>query len=248
MPITDMIKHIVVHVDDSTTGRERLSLAGSLAQRFGAYLTGIGEPEDVILAEDFEATLETRTLGGEWIAAVGSMAAFVAHRAHAADLVVVGQHDPGLSSLERPEDVILTCGRPVLVVPHSKSFSHVGENVLVAWNDSREAALAVEGALPLMADPNPITIVSVNPHPDADWEVGGDLIRHFARHGLRARAETITQDGRSPASLVCMRATSEHSDMIVMGAYGHSRWREMVLGGMTRDMLADMTVPVLMAH
>lgn len=248
MPVQDLIKHIIVHVDDMADGHERLSLAASLAQRFNCYLTGIGDPENALLEEDFGSTLEARRLGGEWLAATGSMAAFVARRAHVADLVVVGQRAPGASSLDKPEDVILTCGRPVLVVPNGNSYSHVGENVIVAWNDSREAALAIEGALPLLTEANPVTIVSVKPHPDCDWQPDSELIHQLARHGFRADAEAITEDGRSPASLVSARATSTHADLVVMGAYGHSRWREMVLGGMTHDMLADMNVPLLMAH
>ena len=249
MPIRDLVKHIIVHVDASTAGQDRLRFAASLAQRFAAYLTGIGEPEDPVLEQTFADAIEARALGGEWIGATGSIEEFVAHRAHAADLVIVGQYEPGFpNSLEKPEEVILNSGRPVLVMPSSKPVAHVGENVIVAWNDSREAALAVEGALPLMMDASPVTIVSVNPEAEADWEVGGDLVRQFARHGLRARAETIADNGRPPAGLVCARAASDRTDLIVMGAYGHSRVREMVLGGMTRDMLAEMPVPLLMAH
>ena len=249
MSLSAILKHIVVHVDDSSTGQDRLRFAASLAKRFDAFLTGIGEPVKPALEEQFGWTVEAHRLAGDWVDSVGAMAPFIAHRAHTADLVVLGQNDPNITvGIDGPEDVILACGRPVLVVPHGKPIEGVGDNVVVAWNNSREAALAVGGALALITKPNPVAIVSVNPHPDSDWYVGGDLVRQFARHGLPARAETITQDGRSPASLVRARAVSGRADLIVMGAYGHTRLREMVLGGMTRDMLAETRVPVLMAH
>jgi nucleotide-binding universal stress UspA family protein len=133
-------------------------------------------------------------------------------------------------------------------VPLHGPIKRVGDNVLIAWNGSREAARAVQSGLPLMAGSNVVTVASVDPDPDEDWLLGGALVDHLARHGLNAHSETITTTTLSPADAILERAAASGVDLIVMGAYGRSRLREIILGGMTRDILAIMTIPVLMAH
>jgi nucleotide-binding universal stress UspA family protein len=243
------IKDILVHVDTSQAADVRLRVAADLARRFDAYLLGIGLAEEVGAEEKFAALLRENDLPGEWQASFGVMASYVTRRARVADLAILSQRDPAKpTELDPPEDVILGCGRPVLVLPRDQPVRRIGVNVLVAWNASREVARAIHGGLPLMAESNIVTVVSVNPDEDEDWQLGGALIRHLARHGLNATTETITTTALAPADAILERASDGGADLIVMGAYGRSRLREIILGGVTRDILATMTVPVLMAH
>jgi nucleotide-binding universal stress UspA family protein len=172
-----------------------------------------------------------------------------------ADLVVVGQHDPDRSIEERlpgyfTEELVLSAGRPVLVVPYAGRFATVGTRVLVAWNASAEAARAVTDALPLLARAKSVEVVAFEPQrPDADHgaEPGADIALFLVRHGVKVSVAR-QQAGIDVGSQILSRAADTEADLIVMGAYGHSRTRELVLGGATRSLLEAMTVPVLMAH
>ncbi|HEX7970346.1 MAG TPA: universal stress protein [Stellaceae bacterium] len=269
------IKDILIHVDTSPAYSRRLRLAIALAQRCDAALIGayvLPSPDVMTLASDgtttaalaaylasleqeataaedrFRAMLSNEGLRGEWRKGRGSVAACLADWARAADLVVLGQEDPDLAlALDAPEDVILGCGRPVLVVPYAGEFDRVGEQALVGWNGSPEATRAVHDALPLLAMSKATTILSVDPDED-EAERSEELVRHLARHGLRAAAETQESRERAVADVLMSEAGALGCDLIVMGAYGHSRLHETILGGVTRDMLRRMTLPVLMAH
>ena len=269
------IKDILIHVDTAPAYGRRLRLAIALAQRCDAALIGgyvLPSPDIVTLASDgttavalaaylasleeeaaaaedrFRAMLSEEGLRGEWRKGRGSVAACMADWARAADLVVLGQEDPDVAvALDAPEDVILSCGRPVLVVPYAGEFDRIGEQALVAWNASREATRAVHDALPLLAMSKAVTILAVDPDDD-ERERGEELVRHLARHGLQAAAETKESRERAVADVLLSEAKALGCDLIVMGAYGHSRLRETILGGVTRDMLRRMTLPVLMTH
>jgi nucleotide-binding universal stress UspA family protein len=194
--------------------------------------------------------LSEHRVQGEWRTVTGLIEPSIAGLACAADLVIIGQPDPDrlLVELTAPEDIILSCGRPVLVVPYNGAFEHVGDRVLVAWNGSREATQAVHDALPLMAMAKGITVLRVDAETEEDKELSAELVRHLMRHGLPAEAALTKRHNLALFDLVMTRAIGADSDLIVMGAYGHSRWRQMILGGMTRDMLNKMSLPVLMAH
>ncbi len=170
------------------------------------------------------------------------------------DLVVLGQINPdeavpGLMP-DFPEYVVMNCARPVLVVPFMGQFSEPRKRPLIAWDASMSATRAVTGALPLLtqAEQADLVVFNADDQPDAHGEQpGADLALYLARHDVKltVRNQTIELDtGNALLSL----AADLNSDMIVMGGYGHSRFREIVLGGVTRTMLASMTVPVLMAH
>jgi nucleotide-binding universal stress UspA family protein len=267
------IKDILVHVDASPASDQRVRLAGRLAQRFGAYLTGIsirpsldwlvGQPESGVaaatvlneliaaaeaLGEQFTALLKSDGIAGEWHMADGPASPELTRRGNTVDLVILGQSDPDhLTELEAPEDVVLGCGRPVLLVPYAGSFTHVGENAMVAWNARREAARAAHDALALLAPAAKVAVLSADPSED-QRESGDRLVESLQRHGFSAIAATIRPNELSPSEAVLSHTADASGDLIVMGAYSHSRIREVILGGMTRDMLRSMTVPVLMAH
>ena len=244
------ITGILVYVDTSPDSDERVDLAVRLARRCDAYLTAAGLEEAALAPRDrFLRMLAQEQLQGEWQTIIGLPVSHMIRHAAGHDLVVLGQHNPDYSTgLEEPEDVILGCGRPVLVVPYGRTAQPIGGHVLVAWNGSREAMRAVQDALPLMALCDDVTVLCVNPEEDADIVLQAELVTHLTRHGLKAIAETTVTAAGVIQDAVHNRAKELGAELIVMGAYGHSRLRETILGGMTRDMLLETTRPLLMSH
>jgi nucleotide-binding universal stress UspA family protein len=169
------------------------------------------------------------------------------------DLVVVGQgidvDDPTGALSVLPGELALSIGRPVLVVPRYGTFPTLGDHVLVGWNASREAARAINDALPLLRRAQRVTVLSVDPadHPEQRLP-GADITLHLARHGVNAVAAQTRGADISVGDVLLSYAADVGADLIVCGAYGHSRLREMVLGGVTRHLLQHMTAPVLMSH
>lgn len=178
----------------------------------------------------------------------------IALGARYADLTVVGQFDPATSIPgllpDFVETVALNSGRPILVVPYAGQASGEFRRPLLAWNGGVQASRAMTGALPLLRAAGAVDVVLFNPRSDADAhgaEPGADLALYLARHGIRVNVIERTVGGDVGEALLST-AADLGSDLIVMGAYGHTRFREVMLGGATRTVLQSMTVPVLMAH
>ena len=201
----------------------------------------------------FHEGARRRGVQGEWRVDTGDIIDITKLHARYADLTVVGQgvdlkdapHD--LASL--PTELALGVGRPVLVVPRYGTFDTIGQRVLIAWNGSREATRAVHDALPLLKLAKTVTVLSIDPERDTgDRMPGADIALHLARHEVAAEGMWTLGLDISVGDLLLSRAADLGADLIVMGAYGHSRVRELVLGGATRHILQHMTVPVLMSH
>lgn len=166
------------------------------------------------------------------------------------DLIVVSQgrgsdREPTIQP-DLPEWVMLNSAVPVLVVPARGEFTRVGERIAVAWNGSNEARRAIGSALPLLCKADKVHLLMVDEGGTAT-ETGADMAAFLARHGVNAEADIDTTS--SDAGLALVRASVEcGADLLVMGAYGRSRLREMVMGGASRTMLESMEVPVWMAH
>jgi len=175
-------------------------------------------------------------------------------QARYADLVVIGQQNPDWQSGidgDFQRSLPLAVGRPVLVVPYAFERRPVGHRVLVAWNASREAARAVSDALPLLKRAGHVHVVAFQPDrsPGAHGaEPGADIGLYLTRHGVKVTASRYEASDVDIGNQLLSRASDLSADLIVMGAWGHSRLRELVLGGVTRTLLQSMTVPVLMAH
>lgn len=206
----------------------------------------------------FDAKTAAAGVGVEWREVSGALVDQCLLHAKYADLVVAGQRDDGDDSSQEGQDelldhLVLEAGRPVLLVPYAGSFKVVGQRVMVAWNATREAARALNDALPLLKKAKDVHVVAVNPRGghgrDGHGDIpSADIALHLARHGVKAEAEAIEAKTMGAGEALLSRAMDESIDMIVMGAYGRSRLRELVLGGATRHMLRHMTVPVLMSH
>jgi len=202
----------------------------------------------------FRAAVGNAGVNAEWRLIEGPVAEVVSLHTRYADLIVVGQTDPSENS-GRAADVsvktLMTSGRPLLVVPFAGSFGTLGQNVLVGWNASGEAARAVNDALPILQAANKVTVLAINPRRGigGDGDVpAADMALHLARHGVKAEAAHTIATDISEGDALISYLSDIGADMLVCGMYGHSPLREMAFGGVTRSLLGEMTVPVFMAH
>lgn len=178
----------------------------------------------------------------------------IALQARYADLVVISQDDPDepvMGSAENfAEFAILNCAKPVLVLPRLGRFPSLGQRIMLGWNGSRESTRAIVSSLPLLQRAAQVQVAMINPGADIDvvgGEPGADIALYLARHGVKVETVVESAPGDAGEALLSL-ATDRAADMLVMGAYGHSRFREILLGGVTRKLLASMTLPVLFAH
>jgi|HubBroStandDraft_1064217.scaffolds.fasta_scaffold00058_34 nucleotide-binding universal stress UspA family protein len=203
----------------------------------------------------FQEEIAGRAVTTEWRAVKGLTDRKIAEHARYADLVVVGQNDPEEpatgSAARVPEVVPLTSGKPCLVVPHAQGPAGFGDKILVAWDGSREASRAVADAMPLLRAAGRVTIAQIKAPTGDPFASSLDLTAfaaHLARHGIDLETRTEAAEGRSVAQSLLALAGELSADLIVMGAYGHARLRELILGGVTSEILTRMTLPVLMSH
>ena len=167
------------------------------------------------------------------------------------DVIVLGQ-----ATREQPvpeevvdEGVLFDSGRPTIFVPFIQKAALKLDHVMVCWDGGRAATRAIGDAMPFLEKAKKIEVVVIGKKPPKSDEVSGaDIGQHLARHGVNVDVKRITSPDIDVASTILSYAADASTDLIVMGGYGHSRLREFVLGGVTREILESMTVPVLMAH
>jgi nucleotide-binding universal stress UspA family protein len=261
------LRDLLVVLDGSSGSEERLKVAISLAQQHRAYLIGFCTPDllplrnwarraDELerLKEWFTDLLQYKGVKGEWQEASGKAAGSLLAHARLADLVILGQadpeHPPRSGGRHIAEDVLLRSGRPVLVIPYIGRFETVATRVLIGWNGSREAARAIHDTLPLIANARFVTILTVR-HKDSasgpEHAMADKLAAHLARHGINATiAAPVVNISTSDALLSYSGDIS--ADLLVVDGFGHSRVREAVFGGLTREILRHMPIPMLISH
>ena len=206
-----------------------------------------------IVEQRFRAALPPGQYSDDWHVFGSGEGEDLIRLAKSFDLVVCGQDssDYPVATGFGPEDIVLGCAGPVLVVPYAGAFAQIGRCALIAWDGTREAVRAVHDALPLLRAAESATVISVAAH-EGDferWRPDFDrLIRHLERHGLAANVEETVRGDISVSDLLLSRAADFGADLIVAGAYHHSPAREAWLGGVSRELLERMTVPVLMSH
>lgn len=208
------------------------------------------------LERSFRTEVARTNVSAEWRVSTEDANGVVADAARLADLVVAGQFDPNdpdsLVASQFLERLVLNAGRPVLVVPYVGSFATIGRHPIVAWDGSREAARAVADATPFFSKAKQTTIVTIGVQggePPQSRLPGADIAAVIARHGAQVAVEEVeAQPARAVGDALLSRASELGGDLIVMGCYGHARWRELVLGGASRAVLRSMTMPVLMSH
>jgi nucleotide-binding universal stress UspA family protein len=181
--------------------------------------------------------------------AVGASVTF-GEAARRFDLSIVGQPEESEREYESlfVEAALFQSGRPLLVVPYIHKAPFSLDRVLVCWDGSSHAARAVADAMPLLRKAGETTLLTITKDVKSDELPAADIGQHLARHGIRVEVKRIALSDSEVAGLILSYAADAGSDLIVMGGYGHSRFRELVLGGATRGMLRAMTVPTLMSH
>jgi nucleotide-binding universal stress UspA family protein len=213
----------------------------------------IHEAQESVKALFHERVSDAGIKDWEWRVCHGDIIEGLLSKGRVCDMMVVGQlnrTEGDSAAVGFPDRVILSLGRPVLVVPYAGHYPTVGTRIMIAWDGGRQAARAVNDALPFLKAAKTVNIMIVNPHQHEKFGPvdGEDLRLHLERHGIEATASTAVANGISAGDTLLSRAADMGIDLMVMGAYGHSRWRELVLGGVTRHMLEHMTVPVLMGR
>ena len=218
---------------DTEAARVRARAAAEAAR---ARIEGTGVACELRLPESLVAAAELAALHGR----------------HADLCVVGGPSDAGRAHFEALFLALLTqTGRPLLMVPAGAPPTAPPRRVVLAWQPRREAARALHDALTLLPAGARVDILMVDPVPGElryGEQPGADIARHLARHGAEARVVSLPSEGHDVATVLTGYAQREGADLLVMGGYGHSRWREWVLGGTTRDVLRLSRVPVLFAH
>jgi len=268
---------MMVHVDLVDSGEALLRIAGDLAERFDARLIGItagdiqplyfieGAAAQDILEKDranllsemsakewhFRETLKRRSTKIEWRSELAWPADFVAREARAADLLIVRAPGGGNGGLRRIDagELVLSAGRPVLVVPPAIEWLKFG-NMVVAWTDTREARRAVSDALPLLHQAKEVTVVELVER-EADQPAAKSRINDVAgwlvRRGINAATIATKALIGVPDQLVVI-AQDEGAEIIVAGAYGHTRVQEWIFGGVTRSLLKQQKCCVLLSN
>jgi len=218
-------------------------------------LKEIESREDARLAEARSIFDEAAARAGwadrsDWLSDRGRAVEAVALHARYADLTVIGQRTPpgGMFGEDTfADELVLVSGRPIMIIPHIGADKPIGEHIVVAWNASREAARAVGDSMPLLEKSRKVDVMSVKPKRMGDLP-GADIALHLARHGIKAEAKRSVANDIDTGDVLLNYVSDSGADLVVMGAYGHSRLRELILGGVTRHMLNHMTVPVMLSH
>ena len=181
-------------------------------------------------------------LPAEAAASIGALA-----RLH--DLTIVQQPEPEGSTSDNtlPQEILFQSGGPVLFVPYIHKGPIVPKRIGIAWDGSRLAARALRDAAPFLSYAQAVTIISINTE-EPEEASATSLATHLARRGFAPRIERLTADRNDIQPTILSIAADNGLDLIVMGGYGHSRFQERLLGGVTRGMLQSMTVPTLMSH
>ena len=177
----------------------------------------------------------------------------VSQLARYSDVVLLGQPytlERGFQAEGILEGALFDAHAAVLVIPPNVSAVPQPKNIVVAWNSSAEALSAIRAALPILAAASTVSITIIDPpqHGPDRSDPGGQLSLMLSRHGVRAEVAVMAKTMPRVSDVLCRHVEDRNADMLVMGAYGHSRFRESILGGATRDMLQCAGIPMLMAR
>jgi nucleotide-binding universal stress UspA family protein len=268
------LKNLLVHLDQGERTAARVELAVSLARQHQARLTGVfgqrGQPKQVGVVATWpsqaysdardasKAMFEqaaARLPAAEWRdinrGSDAEVLRGIIDLARHADMVILGQHDERARAF-LPDDlvseVIVESGRPVLIVPFAGNFTDVGKHPLIAWNNGREAARALNDALPLIQGCDEAMVVTLAPRAEEGESCCTEIARHLAAHGIKAKTETLLVQDIGIMDMLLNRITDRAADLLVMGAHGHIGFPFVSRGAGTRYILGHMTVPVLMSN
>lgn len=272
------ITTLLLHMAHDRTRLVRFRIGVALAQRHGAHLamtymtspahmpaevtgraasaayiaeaTAIAhEKAEHVLAEILDEA-NAAGISWNWEVLEGDQNKLLADRSHYADLVIVCQGHGGVPEghvgLHHPDDLLFMASCPVLVLPQRWTSDTIGSRVLIAWKDTREAARALRDSLPVLERADEIFVLTCDPAHHR-FEGGLAVASFLERHGLSVEQVSDVANN-DVGDVILSYADDLRADLLVMGAYGHSRFREIILGGVTQHVLRNMTRPALMAH
>jgi len=267
-------KSILVHADPGPGCNRRVRTAMRVADWFGAGLTGLGAEAfgplmasgfatvdgrvieaaqehisaDILAAEKHFRALTAGRSEVDWIAREDYPDRMLSLFARGADLVVASRPErgDGASYAARPAELIMECGGPVLLVADGDAPFR-GDRVVIGWKDTRESRRAVSDALPMLMRAQHVVVATVDGENEPVASLN-EVARRLARHGVDASVEVVAKGRHSVAETLEETATRHSADLIVIGAYGHSRLREWMLGGVTEDFLAASSSFLMMSR
>lgn len=262
-----------VLVDLSSQSDHIVPFAGELARRFGGELHGLyarrawsapllpsvsdvlttidrGLSDSIERERSFLASCKTHGVAGYWEEKQGSRIALLAEASCFADIAVVQQQAEtvpwGQNLDDLPERLVLASACPVLMVPLAGNASAKGEHVLIAWKSCREAARAARESMSFLRRAKSVTILTIGP--PQTIAASEPISAFLTKHGIRAASKHVDDADASIADIIFAEAKSLDCDLLVMGAYGHWRVQELVLGGVTQEVLRKATLPVFFSH
>jgi nucleotide-binding universal stress UspA family protein len=271
------LRTLLLHVEDSDRMATRFDLAVELADRFDAQVdahyaampsliapSAFGDGASAGIAAAMSARLDAERMESararfdkararsprlHWVDADGTTYEALRRRAICSDLAILGQYEDGgaggdQSSALVPE-LLARSGRPALVVPFAGPVAPVGQRVVVAWKPTAGSARALAAALPWLQRSRSVDVVSFGRDAKADLD---DVARYLDRHGIGSTLHPWSSPEKDVGELLLSEVADSGADLLVMGSYGHTRLQEWILGGVTRTILASMTVPVLLMH
>jgi nucleotide-binding universal stress UspA family protein len=215
------------------------------------------EEQSQDVRDKFESAMKRDDLSFQWLevrATAPEVSQTVSEIGRIADIVVVSEMDRQASmgvEVDFVANVVMGVGRPVLILPRTAGNKLKIDQIICGYNGSKEAARAIHDALPLLKRAADVRLVWVDPsktHGTAGALPGADMAESLDRHGVKVTVEPMPTSGQDAAEALLTRARDLDAGVIVMGAYGHSRLREYVLGGATRNALSAMSVPLMMSH
>lgn len=271
------IATVMVYVDPEQQAEGQVRIARDVADRFGASLIGVSafaiEPpfvaEGVIIEETTRDDLKRmksaltdkeqwfRSVAGlpkervEWRCSVDYPTAFLTKEARSADLVVIRRTQERIDQFHFIDsaEAMMRMGRPTLLVPHHVPALN-GDRVLVGWKDTREARIAVRDALPFLSRASQVTIVEIctSDEQDVARHRVRDVAKYLQAHAVKCQVDVRVHMAEPDAHQLVRLAHDEGADLIVTGGYGHSRFGEWMFGGVTRSLLTEAPVSVMMSH
>ncbi|PRZ46805.1 universal stress protein family protein [Paraburkholderia fungorum] len=256
-------KDILVFLDAGHSTPTRLDLAVSLCQRFDARLIGVDVSSPEAFAGEFaeaarglESTFEAKTkegsIKGEYRVAETRTSSWKDFYAHYADLVVATERDETSDALVAkgiPDDIVMSAGVPVLVLPSIWGPATIGESVVVAWNSSRESTRALHDALPILKQAKRVTIFEFAPFADHVDSAPALVQEHLKEHGVDSEIFTWPDvKDVAPIDALFSCLDRQQADLIVAGAFGHPRLIEAIFGSASEELLHNPSVPVLISH
>ncbi len=268
------VKDILVYVDNDKACDNRVQTAAGLCNHFEARLSGlyvtrgieipgyVGAqiPKEVFESNKkffaelrneaqavFTGNADSKGIGGDFRSTDGDVTEQLNTLSRYVDLVLVPQQsqaEPNINPHYRVADILLGAACPVLVLPGGESPTLPPQRVLIAWDGGRECARALNAALPLLTEVEKVHVLAVG----VEGADAADITLHIHRHGIGSEVVVVDGSSRDAGDALLNQARAMESQLLVMGAYGHSRLRELVLGGTTEQVLAKAHLPVLFAH